>query len=156
MNATISTFTSNLFYFLHVLHVPKFFQLYHLLPSGRSNGWKQSCMQMIPWHRLKGAGFFQTDESGVCGDSLLCEERGRGVRGNQHIGECHLHAVCILLVVVKARRKRQTGASITTCSDLICKCECSNTHGMYEVIVKRPKCFKDLHAAWLQSIAEPF
>lgn len=58
MNATISTFTSNLFYFLHVLHVPKFFQLYHLLPSGRSNCWKQSCMQMIPWNRLKEAGFF--------------------------------------------------------------------------------------------------
>lgn len=40
------------------------FQLCHLLPSGRSNGWKQSCMQMNRHGSSLWAVLPQTDDSG--------------------------------------------------------------------------------------------
>lgn len=47
-------------------------------PSGQSNGWKQSCMQMNPRCRQRRFGFSRTDESGNRGDDSFREERETG------------------------------------------------------------------------------
>lgn len=52
----------------------------------------------------ESVGCFQSDESGNCGRVCVFWERREG-EGVKDTGYCHLHAVCILLDVVKVRRK---------------------------------------------------
>lgn len=81
------------------------FQLGHLLPSGRSNGWKQSCMQMNSWCRQRRLVSPKLMSQGNIEMLSFWEEReGEGV-WNKNNGSCNLHTVCIINNVAKGRPK---------------------------------------------------